>query len=107
MLFPAESTMPLVIRDTSITALYVFDRLLELRDVCVNNLGSQLVIALFFASSLFVAIVLFVYWCSCAIRVLSANDAELTEEEIEPMLWHRNLREQLWHFFHSFGQTLS
>ena len=98
--------MPQVIRDISSAALSTFDRLVFIRDVCVNNFGVQILSSLFFAVSLFVSIILFVYWCSCAWRVLEADGMVLTEAEIEPMRWDRKLRNQLRSLFHTNGLIL-
>ena len=99
--------MPFVIRSISFITLPIYDRLLFLRELCVNNIFAQILGAFFFAGSLFVSIVLFVYWGSCACRVLAANDLELTDEEIEPMRWDKKLRTQLWHLFHAKGLKMS
>ena len=99
--------MPFVIQSISFITLPIYDRLLYFREICVDNVLAQILGALFFAGSLFVSIVLFVYWCSCACRILAANGLELTDEEIEPMRWDKKLRTQLWHLFHAKGLTMS
>lgn len=72
--------------------LLVYDQLLLIRSHILSNIVVQFLIALFFIGSMFVAIVLFVYWGSCAVHVLAANDLLLTDAEVEPMLWEKKLR---------------
>ena len=97
--------MPLVIRDICSMVLPIYDQLLFISSLFVSNFLVQLLIDLFFVVSLFVAIVLFVYWGSCAWPILAANNLELTDEDIESMRWDKKLRAQLWHLFHASEPT--
>jgi len=94
------------IQSISFITLPIYDRLLYFREICVDSVLAQILGAFFVVGSLFVSIVLFVYWGSCACRILAANDLELTDEEIEPMRWGRKFRAQLWRLFHAKGLSL-
>ena len=88
-------------------ALDIYDQLNLLRVQVLSNIGVQFLIALFFIASLFVAIALFVYWGSCAFHVLSANGVQLTDADVEPMLWGKKLRAHLFNLFNGSVLTLS
>jgi hypothetical protein len=88
-------------------ALDIYDQLNLLRGQLLSNIGVQFLIALFFIASLFVAIILFVYWGSCAFHVLSANGVQLTDAEVEPMLWGKKLRAHLFNLFNGSVLALS
>jgi len=87
--------------------LSVYDQLLELRSILVGHIVVKILIASFFVVSLLMSIALCVYWAYCTYYVLRAQGAELTEAEVEPMLWEKKLREQLGNFFNGGVWTLS
>jgi hypothetical protein len=99
--------MSFLTRNILSAALPLYDELLLIRSHVLSNITVQTLIALFFIGSLLIAIFLFVYWGSCACHLLSADGVQLTDADVEPMLWEKRLRAQLWSLFSGSVFTLT
>ena len=78
-------------------ALVLYDELLYLRSLLVNNQATELLMALYFLASFFAAVTLLLYWIFCTAQLLQCASEELTDAELESLRLDRRVLSTLFH----------
>ena len=74
-----------------------YDEFLYLRDLLLHNPVSELLIALYFVASFFVALMLLFYWAGCVLLLFQCSGEELSDPELESLRLDRGLFSSLFH----------
>lgn len=79
-------------------AVALYDELLYIRSLLVNNQITQFLMAIYFLATFFAAVALILYWISCAVQLLQCASEELTDAELESLRMDRRVLTSLFYF---------